>query len=365
MNIRIGRIFSFFVICLLLAIVFIFFEGNRELRLVGYSQQNEKFELEFNKTLSKASVIRLADVPLEIVINKSQGEPLPSTVDGNVVRFEIDLSKEPIDHEYSILLFIDHEWLELVRQSPSWLNRMFSYDRSEGYTLLGRRSINVPHEMKGELPILNFKKLLPLKIEEMGTSPFREIRLATGLLKFLWSQPISQGPTKKSYDNFVNLSLGEKIEALRKGEFAVMCTGFRDLFLHASVGVPELKIRGVEAYNYSPQFPDLITYGHSTAEIWIEDLNRWVLFDPWLAIMILDEDNLPIGSEKIHGLNLRIAEVIDELPRLYQRGDGRIIETRFDPLSLSLDKPVCLDVGCIPGYRSYFEVVVKRNHMVQ
>jgi hypothetical protein len=47
------------------------------------------------------------------------------------------------------------------------------------------------------------------------------------------------------------LRRSEKLTRLQDGRFAVMCTGLRDMFLHASAGVPGLRARPVEAFNYS------------------------------------------------------------------------------------------------------------------
>ncbi|HBS22317.1 MAG TPA: hypothetical protein DD982_07305 [Thalassospira sp.] len=76
---------------------------------------------------------------------------------------------------------------------------------------------------------------------------------------------------------------------LMSGDFVVLCQGFRDIFLHASLFTDAFQARAVEAYNYSPQIPNLISYSHSTVKIWIEELKRWVVFDPWLAIMVTME----------------------------------------------------------------------------
>src|SRR5690606_25572366 len=83
-----------------------------------------------------------------------------------------------------------------------------------------------------------------LNIKPVGTSPYPEIRIATGLLHFLWSQPMKQGPTSESYAAFIKHPLDVKLEKVRKGKFAIMCQGMRDLFLHASKGTPGLKARG-------------------------------------------------------------------------------------------------------------------------
>ena len=107
-----------------------------------------------------------------------------------------------------------------------------------------------------------------------------------------------QGPTTKSYASFLDLGFEDKMSQLMSGDFAVLCQGFRDIFLHASLFTDAFQARAVEASNYSPQIPNLISYSHSTVKIWIEELKRWVVFDPWLAIMVTMEGG-PIGSQEL------------------------------------------------------------------
>ena len=43
--------------------------------------------------------------------------------------------------EYSILVFVSDDYVELVRQPQQWLKDTFNFDRIGGYTILGRRSL--------------------------------------------------------------------------------------------------------------------------------------------------------------------------------------------------------------------------------
>lgn len=59
------------------------------------------------------------------------------------------------------------------------------------------------------------------------------------------------------------------IKQSRGGKFAGMCQGMRDMFLHGAM-LAGLRVRAAEAYNYAPQFTELITYGHSTAKVFVK-----------------------------------------------------------------------------------------------
>ena len=333
----------------------------------GYSQNDESITIELTLASEPAKFLMLPNVPetLNIELLKQQAENLKF----NKGKITIPLKNEPINGEYSILIFAGSEYLELVRQSQSWLKTTFNFDRPGGYTILGRRSLLTKDSEQAMLSTLVFfKRPENLNFKPAHVSSYDEINYATGLLRSLWSKPIQQGPTSQSYAQFLEQTFEEKMRRVETGEFAVMCQGFRDLFLHASSASDLFRVRPVEAYNYSPQIPDLITYGHSTAEVFVSSLNKWVLFDPWLGI-IVTKDGVPIGAAEMgqhKGQDtLAVVPLMEHLPRMYKTKDGQVIHNTFEPKDVHLQKFSCQALGCAPGYQDYFKTFVVRDFQVK
>jgi hypothetical protein len=136
--------------------------------------------------------------------------------------------------------------------------------------------------------------------------------------------------------------------------------------------VKGLKVRGVEAYNYTPQMGSLISYGHSTAELWVEELQRWVLFDPWLAIMVADEDGIPVGAADLQRVSLgtrdsrlQVIPLAEKLNRTYRKSDGSIVPASYLPVATQLLKGTHLKMGYTPGYLVNFRQIVYREHQIR
>jgi hypothetical protein len=275
----------------------------------------------------------------------------------------ISTLNEPKNGEYSIVVFSGNNWVELVRQPSAWLEDTFNFRRPGGYSILGRRAFEIQNrkdiEVVPPLPPLIFKGApISMNIDTVGTSEFPEIRLATGLLHYLWRQPIRAGPITVSYDEFLQYPFEEKLKLIRDGKFAVMCQGFRDLYLHASFVIPGLRVRAIEAMNYMPQFPDLITYSHSTVEIWIEKLRKWVLFDPWLGIWVSSSGS-PVGALELHenrskAQSYSVVPLMNSISRVYLNKIGAAIYDQFSPAQVKIAEFSCGNLACAPGYIEYF-----------
>lgn len=212
------------------------------------------------------------------------------------------------------------------------------------------------------------KKPARLNYQPANVSSYDEINYAAGLLMSLWAKPIQQGPTSKSYDRFLELTFQEKMRRVGSGEFAVMCQGFRDLFLHASSADDHFRVRAIEAYNYAPQIPDLIAYGHSTAEVYVNSLKKWVLFDPWLGI-IVTKNGVPIGAAEINQNSdnnaLAVVPLMDHLPRMYRTKNGKIIHKTFYPKDVKLNKFSCESLGRSPGFTKYFKTFSVHKYLIE
>lgn len=348
----------------LAVLFFIIFSGQLGycIQLSDFKQSSLEVELFFDTIPTDLAYTTLAAVPKQVDLVILKEKSIKISADGKKISIPINPKNEPIQNEYSIFIFADGQWLELVRQSSAWLSATFSYKKPDGYTILGRHTINRAVEKTSVIPLPSLKfngKPDLSNIKPLGTSKYLEIKLATGLLHQLWSEPIKQGPVSESYDDFLKHTFNEKLEILRSGKFAVMCQGFRDLFLHASYGIPKLKVRAIEALNYAPPFNDLISYGHSTAEIWIEGLGKWVVFDPWLGVMVAKKNGEFVGAFELqkfkdHPEYFVAVPVISRIPRMYKQSDNKIIHHDFYPKTIQLSGFDCKGVGCTPGYIEYF-----------
>ena len=355
-------------VALILGLSGFYFSGFYEPPAIsGYSQSEKSVTIELTHAREPIKFLILPDVPeiLNIELLKKNSDNL----DLNHGKITIQIKDEPTNGEYSILIFSGSDYLELVRQSQHWLKSTFNFDRPGGYTILGRRSMATKDAAKTELtPLEFFKKPENLSFKPASVTSYDEINYATGLLKSLWSKPIQQGPTSQSYSEFLEQTFEEKMRRVETGEFAVMCQGFRDLFLHASSANDRFRVRPVEANNYSPQIPDLITYGHSTAEVYVSSLNKWVLFDPWLGI-IVTKNGVPIGATEMRQIKgqeaLIVVPLMDHLPRMYKTKDGQVIHNTFEPKGVKLQKFSCQALGCSPGYQDYFKTFVVRDYLIK
>ena len=342
--------------------------------IADFSQTKKKISIKFNKYIEQAGYVVLKNVPENLNIVNYKSKQIPIVVNNNVIT--LSLESEPTKGEYSIFLFLGEEYVELVRKSEKWLKSAFSYDRPGGSTVLGRRSegfltsindkIKPPFQMKKGLEFSGIPD--PIEYVPSNKSDFLEVRHAQGLLEFLYSKiPIFIGPTNKSYSQFLNLKFEKKLEILVNGDFPLTCQIFRDLFLHASKANNTFKIRAVEAYNYYPQIPKLISFGHSLTEIWIEKLQKWVIFDPWLAIMV-ENDGILIGAEELKkslvNEKIKLVPLLKISHRKYKKKNGQVINFDYSPFfDIHLNNFIC-DEFCYPGYREYFKNIFFRNFRV-
>jgi hypothetical protein len=336
--------------------------------ITNYSQEENGLVIYFNKEPTSAFFNIISFVPEELKIDQIRQKS--SLLKVSHKKITLPILNRIDSNEFSIIVFVDNDFFELVRQPSSWLKRKFSFDRPGGYSILGRRSIGILSDSEHNPSKLVFEG--SVKLKKLSRIPnlkyeYKEIGLAMNLLRFLWRKPIQQGPIDKSYMNFLSYTLKEKLELVTSGGFSIMCQGFRDIFIHASTGVQGLKTRAIDAYNYSPQINDLISYSHSTVEIWLEAEKKWVLFDPWLGIMIKKEGKY-LGAVDINLIknydNVEVVPLLDFIPRMVTNSVGENISNRFEPKQVKLEKFACSDLGCTPGYVEYFKNYDIRQYKV-
>ncbi len=333
----------------------------------GYSQSEKSITIDLPHFREPIKFLMLPNVPeiLDIELLKKNSKNLVL----NRGKITIQIKDEATIGEYSILIFSGSDYLELVRQSQYFLKSTFNFDRLGGYTILGRRSFATEASAKAALqPLVFFKKPENLSFKPASVSGYDEVNYATGLLENLWSTPLLQGPSNNDHLEFQEQTFEVKIRRLRIGEFAIQCQEFRNLFLHASSATDRFRARAVDASNYLSQFPDLIAYSHATTEVYVRSLNKWVLFDPWLGIMVT-KNGVPIGAAEMVQLKgqeaLAVVPLMVNLPKIHEIEDGQLVQSTFDPKDVHIQKFTCEALGCQPGYLEYFKTFITYDYQIK
>jgi hypothetical protein len=210
--------------------------------------------------------------------------------------------------------------IEIVRQSPSFLKARYDFDKPDGYSIAGRRSVRLPQAeekksveiVDGEaIPLVVATQLAPEIVARIGEGR-RELKQAARLISFMNEQPARVGPIKNTPDAAADAAA--RLDAIRGGESAVQCQGFRDIWLELAVRMPGVeRVRSVAAYNYFPPFADLITFSHALAEIYVSDEGRWILIDPWFGFSLRHAGRF-LGVGDLTALRRNENEVIEIVP---------------------------------------------------
>ncbi len=327
--------------------------------ILDFRQSESSLVLTFTAPPADVSYVQLDHVPITLqkpALMRLKKNARELTTNGTQSVMKID--KEQTRREYSIVVFVDDKFFELIRQSSVWLSNTFKFKRPGGYTILGRRSIDPVARPARKFLLEEFVGVPDrIEIEAVRKTKYDEINTAIGILNYLWSFNITTGPTNLARSAFIRYPFDKKVDLVRSGKFSVQCAGFRDLFLHASTVFPELRLRALDANNYSPQLGDLITYGHASAEIWISALRRWVIFDPWLGIIVL-RDGVPVGAKELNaGIGtpeqFHLVPVTGPLRRSFPFSNTSKSYV-FYPDKYSISEFTCAEFGCAPGYIEYF-----------
>jgi hypothetical protein len=259
----------------------------------------------------------------------------------------------------------ENYFIEIIRQTPAWIKKTFDFEAEMGYSILGRRSYEPVIEKKIQKPPLEFKNIpqncfflnqnvrgLPIEIIKIP-----ELLIASKIINTIWAGKADDSPTNKSYANFIVKSFEEKLSEIHNGIFPVSCQAIRDMFLHAAFAFPELKVRGVSAYNVTLQFRDLIGYTHAAAEVFIVSLNQWVLIDPWFGFVLRDECGLYLSAEDIacYSGSLCAVPLIEKI-NLYHLVDGSLVmQTSRKPIDSKINEYSFSTSGHVPSYSIYFK----------
>ena len=257
------------------------------------------------------------------------------------------------------------EYVEFMRQPAAWLLEQFGFERPEGYTVLGRRTIEArgakirplePYVFHG-FSRVNLGTTEPAAIP-VEAARFPELVTAVRVVRWLWRHDMRVGPHAFPYDDFLALPLDRKLTMLAGGRFAVLCAGMRDLFLHAVLSIPGIRARVVGAYDYAPSFAHLISHSHATSEIYVEALAKWVMVDAWAGIMIARRDGTLLSAEEIRGASaadLKIVPIRGPVKRFYTTKDNRNIPFVHNPVDVKLTEYTISSDGAAPGYLTYYK----------
>lgn len=362
--------------------------------LVAFSQPSaNQVELKFDDNVDVVAVARFPAVPAAFDLSRIPPETL-ELVAQNTAQVKIELQEQSINAEYSIVVLalkktclnenekkatariqfnegcIPNEYIELVRQSPKWLMDRFGFKRDNGYSILGRRSVQVGTGQPPSMGPLRFVGRADIDLSNVsvnGIAPelqkYAQLTQAAKIMTLLWSKDFLSGPTSIPYSEFLQHGFQEKLSLIREGRFAIMCQGMRDLFLHAAVQ-NGLRVRAVEALNYPASFPDLTNYSHSTVEIWIDSLNKWVLADPWVGVSVVDSDGKILSAEEISSAQPTSVRVLPLLPAVQRftasaTGEKRFI--RVVPSDIELERYTTGMDGHSPGFLIYFRHFIYRG----
>lgn len=362
------------------------------LKLMGFKQlSNSEFLFQFDKMLSECFLIVKTQVPHEIDINNLAFTEGKLRFQANEKSLKITLPDQNFynDGEHSVIIlmrttsilkkflhginffkklkFEEMQWyyFELVRQPAGWLKHEFNYDRGEGYSILGRRNIdiggknlvNIESNINfNDVPDLTALEKIDDKLISIFPKEIPELQIAGNILQLLWSGNVNDAPTDLSYSDFIQLSFEEKLRQIHEGQYPVSCQGMRDMFLHAALSFPGLKVRAVNAFNYAPQFENLISYSHATAEIYVEYLGKWVLTDPWFGFVLSDQNNVYMSAEDILGYRgkFEINPLVEQIMHSHLGSFGEIASIIRRPTEEKLNIYTITRSGHIPSFDLYF-----------
>lgn len=181
--------------------------------------------------------------------------------------------------------------------------------------------------------------------------------------------PIGAGPSNGRHLRY-SLSPPEKqLERIWKAKPRVQCSGFRDVWL-GLMTQRGIRVRAIEARDEIQLSPDLITYGHSCAEIWVSETQSWVLYDPWFGGLTcslkgeyLDAESLCdlVASESQDLKRITLACDVKSVERFYVQADGTRRAFTVKPESLHVLEPTIGSLGMQPPFSIYFRNIEIRH----
>ena len=215
---------------------------------------------------------------------------------------------EYIYNDATLIVFLDDTrkiigYICLMRQSEEQLIEKFNFTKKNGYTVIGRTSLNfLPNKTYqltwNQKPVDNYPDLTQYYPDEKYPQEIREV---IALLRFFWKEPMETGPSNVNYRS---LSVDKQIDYLESEKWTIQCGEIRDIV--ASYAMVSQYISGVKIINaeqYCPRFYDLTGNTHGVMEIYLHQYNRWVLVDPMFGSLFSYKGEL-IGVDTIKSLSV-------------------------------------------------------------
>ena len=268
-----------------------------------------------------------------------------------------------------------------MRQSEKWLKDSFGFSFPGGYCIEGRSSTKcfqgLTYNKNDSIFFFGLPKLhanhvgLPVKNSDILVNPmaekymcYPEIKKALEILLWLMSMQFNTGPVHSS-KVYNCATFDRRVELLVCGEYSVQCSGFRDLFvwLYRAEG---FSVRSIDANCTLPRFKDLVNYGHSLCEVFLKEINRWVILDPWFGgAMITDEFGLvglaELASKRENQSNPKsLVSLIKKHKRYIYNSSAGKTSYVFD-ISMLDEYHYYFSGCCMPGYLDYFQFVRLRS----
>jgi len=176
-------------------------------------------------------------------------------------------------------------YIELLRQSAVHLERRYGFAKPGGYTIVARSTIGLPRTEEPLYADTSYVQpietsLPSFAVEDVRPGTPRSVAESIGLMRFIWAKPLRLGPVNDRGP--FQLSALKRLEMLEKGEWSAQCADMRYIFVDLAANSPGIsRVRYVHLFQYHPFFPDLVPNSHGAAEVYADEIEQWVLVDPW------------------------------------------------------------------------------------
>jgi len=144
----------------------------------------------------------------------------------------------------------------------------------------------------------------------------------------------------------MNVPPFEQYRRLMAGEDRAWCSNLADIFVHAcnSLGIPARTMKMMRTWSKGSAYDLLMAEGHSTSEIFAEDLNRWIWID---LTFLMTGMELP-GQGPIHMAEL--ARALNDPDRI-----GSLTALIYDPETKTEKRMSVLDCPGRDALLNYFK----------
>lgn len=294
--------------CFLLVLILILFNQNQDLyisvapplKLESFASVGNRGEVKIDVT-DRIYTVALLDFdkqPSAIsnylnLVTRERKYDVGNTNDKGIIK--LNLKEKSIDHS-NLIVFLRclkicnvEGYMEVLRQSSDLLKKRWSFNKPDGYSIIARSSIQLPEDKKVFYSSERYSVPYKEKITSLSISSFYPeksldpaIDESVAIMRYIWDGNITTGPN--NYRSAASLDPIERLSLIRQGKWSVQCADTRNIFLDLAISSPKIShSRYVGLYLYYPPFRDLITPSHAVAEIYSENLQKWIMVDPWFG----------------------------------------------------------------------------------